>query len=271
MKKPSSIDLPILGGLPGSVYDNYQTIRYSKMFNNKMRTDHQINFDNLLKNLKTNSRNFVKLRIHYLLNEEINVKSNQNSLSVTQALSKYQKRFKIDFIYSNEEYEVIDIQFGKELVPIYLSDPKFKTLLEESALVEIYSEKTAQKTFLGTTTKRNIPMEYVISKNTYMEPPIIKHIGKPEYIELWVSLLQEKWNEFYKDVKDKECSLVYYTKGNFAIRRKFLDGQPAIFTTQEDLLLLQELQVTAIIPNCHTYNLQGRPLSVEAVIDIDPS
>lgn len=90
-------------------------------------------------------------------------------------------------------------------------------------------------------------------------------------MDLWVAFLHEKFSEFYQDVQGRECSLVYFINGRYQIRRKFASSRPAVFTHIRDLVFLKDLQVTAVIPNCHPVDITNRPLTIDAIVDIGPS
>lgn len=90
--------------------------------------------------------------------------------------------------------------------------------------------------------------------------------GPPEKLDQLIALLEDRWDLFYVDVKDKECALTCYANGQYYVRRH-LDGAPICFRRRADLALLQFLRAVEIIPAVHP---QGDMRPLEAVIDIDP-
>lgn len=259
----------ILDDLSPDVFQTYQAIRFSKMDKSNRQSEQIIDFSAVYQTLILLPDDFIHIRVHYSIFDLEYLDNIGNS--IIQLFLKYNHPCKFDFIFNSDEYKIIDIKFSKELLPIYFTDSKLISLLENAFLLEIQSKNTNNNSFLGFNITNTIPTQYILNKLGYAHNSIIRFEKPPEYIDLWLSLLQETWGHFIRDVRGKECSLVYFSHGKYKIRRKFADSQSAIFTNIEDLRQLKELQVVSIIPNCHEQVIKHNLLTVEAIIDIDPS
>ena len=261
-----------VGSAVSSVLQTYQSIRFSKMAQTSLNPLRIINIPAFVHSLAEGNNPTITFRLHYAPSNPDTSPCRNMSASIVNAFLSYGQPFDCKFIHQDENYEVLDIGFSKNFFKIFLTDPKILSLLQQASIVEVLSENQKSiKTFLGQDLPKNFPTSFMASNLSYVTPAVTKHVLPPEYVDLWIALLQEKFKDFYQDVKDKVCSIEYYSGGQFKIKRKFSSEKPAIFTDPSDVQLLKDLQAVAIIPNCHPFNYEQRPLPVEAIIDADPS
>jgi hypothetical protein len=261
----------LIDELPDHILNTYQMIRYAKMSHQIFTSGHKIDYHVFYKSIKQTTDKNICFRVHFSNEDENNFQVRTIGGSLIHAFLKYNQPCAFTIVYFSDDYQVLDISFARELLKIFLTDGKIISVLEQSLLLEIKTHTDVPKSFGGAIMPGRSTQQYLIHPVSYIENPIPIQENPPDTIDLWIALLEEKWVEFYRDVANKECTLDYYTQGNYLVRRKFTTGEPAIFTSLSDVNQLRELQAVSIIPNCHTTDVSIRPLTIEGIIDIDPS
>ena len=269
----SSTTPTILGGLGPDIVHTYQTIRYSKMAQATARPSQAPNIPSLVQSLTASPNTFCSVRVHFYTIDLEQSLPDSVSASLFQSFIKYAKPFSCEVVYKDDSSEVFDIGFAKDLIKIFLTDGKILSLLAKANLIEVYSlsEPKTSQSFIGNDSVRSLPTSFLRAPLTYARPAITVQDTPPELLDLWIAFLRYKWSEFFAEIEYRQCSLVYYTNGQYQIRRKFSSTRPAIFTHSSDLSYLKDLQVVAVIPNCHPADITQRPLIIDACIDVDPS
>ena len=264
------------------IINRYERIRKAKMYANRRSFDRKIDVRRLQEFLQTITDPVsVSVRFHYqIIGRHTRDDLPDRSIAIFDRLTQNLSDISITKITHHEPtgtiiWEVSTQTSVRQLIKLL---PFQFDLLEQCSLLEI---KVSQSN--GTTQYRSFegiryqhpPVQYFLddpTKTLDIIPSVQNYIPRPGHLESWVSLLYDRWDLFFRDVRYKECALDCWRDGRYFVRRTWLDGERAIFYNESSLDRLRQVQAMSVVPNIHPVeeNATGMVEPLEAVIDLDP-